>query len=256
MSKIITIANQKGGVGKTTTAVNLGHALAKMGKEVVIIDLDPQGQVATFLGMEQSAGAFYLLSTCIDPSADPMMIFRQQMRFSGRDGLYVIPGNPLTNVAQTMLNASNAPVTVLRRSLSFLTKIDYVLLDTAPSVGGIQERAVWASDLLIVPTLPDSSSLEGVQQMVGMVAELKKKGWTGELMGILPTHYEERTRESRASMGDLRRAFGGLVLSPPISGRTILRDARSCGQTIFEYAPDSQSAQEYWKLAEKVRRAK
>jgi len=256
MSKIITIANQKGGVGKTTTVVNLGHALAKMGKEVVIIDLDPQGQVATFLGMEQSAGTFYLLSTCIDPSANPMMIFRQQMRFSGRDRLYIIPGNPLTNVAQTMLNASNAPITVLRRSLSLSANgSDYILLDTAPSVGGIQERAVWASDLLIVPTLPDSSSLEGVQQMVGMASELKKNGWPGELMGILPTHYEERTRESRASMEDLRRAFGGLVLSP-ISERTILRDARSRGQTIFEYAPDSQSAQEYWKLAEQIRRIK
>jgi chromosome partitioning protein len=252
--KIITIANQKGGVGKTTTAVNLGHALAKMGKEVVIIDLDPQGQVATFLGMEQSAGAFYLLSVCIDPNADPMMIFRQQMRFSRRDGLYIIPGNPLTNIAQTMLNASNAPVTVLRRSLS-LAKVDYILLDTAPSVGGIQERATYASDLLIVPTLPDSSSLEGVKQMIGMVSELKKKGWPGELVGILPTRYEERTRESRASMEDLRRAFGGLVL-PPISDRTILRDARSRGQSIFEYAPDSQSAQEYWELAEKVRRVK
>lgn len=252
--KIITIANQKGGVGKTTTVVNIGHALAKMGKEVVIIDLDPQGQVASFLGMEQSAGAFYLLSTCVDPSADPVMTFRQQMRFSGRDGLYIIPGNPLTNVAQTMLNVSNASVAVLRLSLAKVD-YDYILLDTAPSVGGIQERAVYASDLLIVPSLPDSSSLEGVKQMIGMTSELKKKGWPGELMGILPTRYEERTKESRASMEDLRRAFRGLVL-PPISDRTILRDARSRGQSIFEYAPDSQSAQEYWELAEKVRGVK
>jgi len=258
MAKVITIANQKGGVGKTTTVTNLAHALALMGKEVLVIDLDPQGQVATFLGMEQSAGAFYLLSTCIDPNANPLMILRQQMRFSGRDRLYVIPGNPLTNMAQTMLNASNAPVTVLRRVLSPLLnngKPDYILLDTAPSVGGVQERAVWASDLLIVPTLPDSSSLEGVQYMAGMVAELKEKGWQGELLGILPTHYEERTRESRSSMEDLRRVFQGLVLSP-ISDRTVLRDARSRGQTIFEYEPESQSAQEYRELAEQVRKAR
>ncbi len=258
MAKVITIANQKGGVGKTTTVTNLAHALALMGKEVLVIDLDPQGQVATFLGMEQSAGAFYLLSTCIDPGANPLMILRQQMRFSGRDRLYVIPGNPLTNMAQTMLNASNAPVTVLRRVLSPLLnngKPDYILLDTAPSVGGVQERAVWAADLLIVPTLPDSSSLEGVQYMAGMVAGLKEKGWQGELLGILPTHYEERTRESRSSMEDLRRVFQGLVLSP-ISDRTVLRDARSRGQTIFEYEPESQSAQEYRELAEQVRKAR
>jgi chromosome partitioning protein len=254
MAKIITIANQKGGVGKTTTVISLAHALALAGKEVLAIDLDPQGQVATFLGMEQSAGAFYLLSACLDPHANPLMVLRQQMRFSGRERLYLIPGNPLTNLAQTMLNASNAPVSVLRRLLALLIsngKPDYLLIDTAPSVGGIQERAVWAADLLIVPTLPDSSSLEGVQYMAGMVRGLKEKGWQGELFGILPVRYEERTKESRSSMDDLRKAFGRLVL-PPISDRTVLRDARSRGQTIFEYEPESQSAKEYQKLAERV----
>lgn len=256
MAKVITIANQKGGVGKTTTVVNLAHALALMGKEVLVIDLDPQGQVATFLGMEQGAGAFYLLSTAVDPSANPLMVLRQQMRFSGRDRLYLIPGNPLTNMAQTMLNASNAPVSVIRRMLTPLVnngKPDYILMDTAPSVGGIQERAVWAADLLIVPTLPDSSSLEGVQYMAGMVRELKGKGWPGVVAGILPTHYEERTRESRSSMDDLRKAFSPLVLEP-ISDRTALRDARSRGQTIFEYEPDSQPAAEYRRLAEVILR--
>ncbi|MEW6287775.1 MAG: ParA family protein [Chloroflexota bacterium] len=256
MAKVITIANQKGGVGKTTTVVNLAHALALAGKEVLVIDLDPQGQVATFMGMEQGAGAFYLLSTAVDPGANSLTVLRQQTRFSGRDKMYLIPGNPLTNMAQTMLNASNAPVSVIRRMLLPMVtngKPDYILLDTAPSVGGIQERAVWAGDMLIVPTLPDSSSLEGVKYMAGMVQELKSKGWTGFVAGILPTHYEERTRESRSSMDDLRAAFGSLVLDP-ISDRTALRDARSRGQTIYEYEPDSQPAAEYRRLAEVVMR--
>lgn len=256
MTKVLTIANQKGGVGKTTTVVNLAHALALTGKEILVIDLDPQGQAATFLGMEQSAGAFYLLSTCIDPAANPLMVLRQQTRSSGRERLYLIPGNPLTNMAQTMLNASNAPVSVIRRILSpFISngKPDYVLIDTAPSVGGIQERAMWAADLLIVPTLPDSSSLEGVRYIVEVVTELKKKDWGGKLLGILPTQYEERTRESRASIDDLKKTFRGLAL-PPISDRTILRDARSRGQTIFEYDSESQSAKEYMTLAELVRK--
>ncbi len=253
--KVITIANQKGGVGKTTTVVTLAHALALAKKRVLVLDLDPQGQVATFLGMEQSAGAFYLLSTCLDPQANLVMIMQQQVRSSGRENLHVIPGSPLTNMAQTMLNAANAPVSVIRRLLGLFNGSgpDYILIDTAPSVGGIQERAVWGADLVIVPTLPDSSSLEGVQSMMGMARELKAKEWAGQVYGILPTHYEERTRESKSSMADLRKAFGGLVLAP-VSDRTALRDARSRGLTIFEYEPDGQPAKEYNDLAGRILR--
>lgn len=260
MTKVITLANHKGGVGKTTTAVNLAHALALAGKEVLLIDLDPQGQVATSLGMEQSAGAFYLLSMAIDPAASPLMVLRQQTRFSGRDNLYLIPGNPLTNVAQTMISASNAPVSIIRRVLSPLLerngKPDYILIDTAPSIGGIQERAVWAADWLIIPTLADSASLEGVRTVMVMAKEHRdSKGWKGTLFGILPTQHESQIRESRASMEDLRKAFGPLVLEP-ISRRTVLREARSHGQTIFEYAPESQSAEEYRRLAERILKAR
>lgn len=259
MAKVITLANHKGGVGKTTTAVNLAHALALEGKEVLVIDLDPQGQVATSLGMEQSAGAFYLLSMAIDPASSPLMVLRQQTRFSGRDNLYLIPGNPLTNVSQTMISASNAPISVIRRALMPLLengKPDYILIDTAPSIGGIQERAIWAADWLIIPTLADSASLEGVRTVVVMAKEHRdSKGWKGTLFGILPTQHEGQIRESRASMEDLRKAFGLLVLEP-ISRRTVLREARSRGQTIFEYAPESQSAEEYRKLAKHILKAR
>lgn len=259
MARVITLANHKGGVGKTTTVVNLAHALALEGKEVLVIDLDPQGQVATSLGMEQSAGAFYLLSMAIDPAANPLMILRQQTRFSGRDNLYLIPGNPLTNVAQTMISASNAPISIIRRALMPLVekgKPDYILIDTAPSIGGVQERAIWAADWLIIPTLADSASLEGVRTVVVMAKEHRdSKGWKGTLFGILPTQHEGQIRESRASMEDLRKAFGPLVLKP-ISRRTVLREARSRGQTIFEYAPESQSAEEYRKLAELILNAR
>lgn len=253
-AKIITIANQKGGVGKTTTTVNLAYALTRRGLNVLIIDLDPQGQVATFLGLEQSTGAFYLLSACADASANPLMVIRQQVRASGRDRLNLIPGNPMTNLAQTMLNSAGAPVSAIRTVLQPVMNngLDFILMDTAPSVGGIQERALWAADWVIIPTNPDSASLEGVRYVTTMAAGLKaQKGWQGNLFGVLPTFHEERTRESRSSMDDLRKMFGKSLL-PPIADRTIVRDARARGQSIFEYDPESQPAQEYAKLAHLV----
>jgi len=252
MAKVIVIANQKGGVGKTTTVINLAHALSLKGKEVLIIDLDPQGQVATFLGMEQSSGAFYLLSAAVDPHRNALMVIQQQIRFTGRKNLYLIGGNPLTNMAQTMLNASNAPISVVRKVLEPIVLNnkgpDYIVIDTAPSVGGVQERAVWAADYVIIPTTPDSSSLQGVRYIVGLGKSLRDQHWSGRIFGILPTKYEERTKESKSSMRELRRVFGNILLLP-ISDRTVLRDAHARGQTIFEFDPASQSAEEYIRLA-------
>jgi chromosome partitioning protein len=122
-------------------------------------------------------------------------------------------------------------------------------MDTAPSAGGIQERAVWAADWVIIPTIPDSSSLEGVRSTVDMLVELKnRENWNGKLLGILPTIYEVRTRESKASMEELVKAYRKILL-PPISQRTLIRDARSRGMTVFEYEPESISAKEYNQLA-------
>jgi len=252
MAKVISVANQKGGVGKTTTVINLAHALSLKGKEVLIIDFDPQGQAATFLGMEQSSGAFYLLSAAVDPHSNPLMVIQQQIRFTGRKDLYLIGGNPLTNMAQTMLNASNAPISVVRKVLEPIVVNnkgpDFIMIDTAPSVGGVQERAVWAADYVIIPTTPDSSSLQGVKYIVGMGNSMREQQWAGKIFGVLPTKYEERTKESKASMRELQRVFGNILL-PPISERTVLRDANARGQTIFEFDSASQSAEEYTRLA-------
>lgn len=254
-ARVITVANHKGGVGKTTTVVNLSHALALMGKEVLVVDLDPQGQVANFLGMEQSPGAFYLLSACVDSTVDSLMVIRQQTRSSGRERLYLIPSNPMTNAAQVMLSATGASLSVLRKMLQpFLDNgnLDYIVIDTAPSVGGVQERAIWAADYILIPTELSAASLSQVRSTAGLLSSFKQnENWKGSLLGILPTFFEGWTRERRSSMENLRSRFRGLVLDP-ISERTALREAQSRGLTIFEYDDKSQSAQEYWGLAQFV----
>lgn len=247
MTHIITIANQKGGVGKTTTAVHLGHGLALKGRRVLIVDLDPQGQVAKALGLNDEPGAFYLLIT------PPSPMLRQWVRLSGRDGLDIVPGDATTNTAQVVLNAENRPLDAVARALSQFGDYDYIILDTAPSVGGIQERAIWAADGLVIPTATDALALDGVAGVLETIGRLQEAGWRGEIWGILPTFYDERTRESRANLASLQENFPDLTLSP-IHRATVLRECAAEGLTVYEHAPRSRAAQEYQALVDFILR--
>jgi chromosome partitioning protein len=248
-TKVICIANQKGGVGKTTTAVSLAHGLSQRGKRVLVIDLDPQGQCATALGRSPEPGAFYLLSMGTSPQETTFV--RSWVRSSGRDGLYLLPGDQQTMAAQTILNAQDKPVSAIRQSIQHFYKEDlqYIIFDTAPSVGGVQERAVWASDLVIVPTATEFLSADGVSKVLHMMSILQeKKHWRGNLLGILPTFHDEQTRESKATMATLCEKFGQSVL-PPIHRATILRECAASGQTIFEADALCRAAKEYQALS-------
>ena len=251
-TKVICIANQKGGVGKTTTAVSLAHGLALRGKQVLLLDMDPQGQSATALGRNPEPGIFYLLT--MGTSAQETTFVNSWVRSSGREGLTLYPGDQQTMAAQTVLNAQNRPVSAIRNAISrfFKEGLDYIIFDTAPSVGGIQERAVWASDLVIVPTATEFLSADGVSKVMQMMSILQeKKNWKGALLGVLPTFYDEQTRESKATMESLEGRFGSSVL-PPIHRATILRECAASGQTIFETDPDSRAADEYLTLTKRV----
>jgi chromosome partitioning protein len=247
-TKVICIANQKGGVGKTTTAVSLAHGLALRGKQVLLIDMDPQGQAATALGCSPEPGVFYLLT--MGASAQEATFIRSWVRLSGREGLFLLAGNQQTMAAQTLLNAQDQPVSSIRNSISRFLKDGphYVIFDTAPSVGGIQERAVWAADLVIVPTATEFLSADGVSQVVRMMSILEhKKAWKGSLLGILPTFYDEHTRESKITMQVLQEHFGGSLLDT-IHRATLLRECAAEGKTIFERSPGSRPAREYQAL--------
>jgi chromosome partitioning protein len=251
-TKVICIANQKGGVGKTTTAVSLAHSLSQKGRRVLLIDLDPQGQSATALGCNPEPGAFYLLTMGSTPQETTFV--QSWVRFSGREGLYLLPGNQQTMAAQTVLNAQDKPISAIRQSIQrfFKDGLHYIIFDTAPSVGGIQERAVWASDFVIVPTATEFLSADGVSKVLLMMSILQeKKNWRGNLLGILPTFYDEQTRESKATMDTLRERFDASVL-PPIHRATLLRECAAEGQTIFEVDPLCRAAKEYQALTQLV----
>jgi chromosome partitioning protein len=251
-TKIISVTNQKGGVGKTTTAVSLAHGLARKGKQVLLVDLDPQGQSATALRRNPAMGVFYLLTMGTTPPETAFI--KSLVQPTTRDGLWLMPGDQQTMAAQTVLNAQDRPVSCIRDSIArlFSPDLHYIIFDTAPSVGGIQERAVWASDLVIIPTATEFLSADGVGKVVQMMSLLQSsKQWKGSLLGVLPTFYDEQTRESKATLEILRETFGESLLAP-IHRATILRECAAEGQTIFEKDPDSRAAQEYRALADLV----
>jgi chromosome partitioning protein len=246
MAYTIAIANQKGGVGKTTTAVSLAHGLALRDRRILLVDFDPQGQCATSLAINPEPGVFNAL---INPRSE----IQQWIRETSRAGLDLLPGDRSTATAQIVINAENQPIALIHLLLMSLAKdYDYIIFDTAPSVGGIQERAIYAADVVLIPTATEFLPMDGLAQMMELLTLLKANWhWSGRLLGILPTFYDEQTRESHRSLADLRAGFGESILNP-IHRATIVRECTAEGKTVFEMAPASRAACEYEELADLV----
>lgn len=247
MTTTITVANQKGGVGKTTTAVNLAHGLVLEGKRVLLIDLDPQGQCAAILGLKPEPGAFNLL-VAEQPLASVL-------RSTDRPNLFVVLGDRKTAVAQTVLNVQRSPITYLHKKAILPAEqdnMDYIILDTSPSVGELQEQALWAADGVLIPCAVDYLASDGVFNIAATLKRIHEEfKWSGRILGILPTFYDTVTRESKATLLDLQKRFSNLIL-PPIHRATILRECAVEGKTIFEMDPNSRAAKQYSELVNLV----
>ncbi len=243
---LITITNQKGGVGKTTTVIHLAHGLALFGaRRVLVVDLDPQGQSAVSLDVEQTPGVFNLLIN----EQPPASLIAQ-----ARQGLSVLPGNKKTGAAQVtmMIDLASYPMDYIGRVLRpVMGDYDYILFDTSPSVGGLQERAMWVSKWVITPTSVEYLSLDGLRQTQKTIDAIKERGWKGHILGVLPTFYDTKTKESQTAIGELRAAFPETILSP-IHRATVLRECAASSRTVYEMYPRSRAAQDYQILTEFV----
>ena len=245
MTKIIAIANQKGGVAKTTTTITLAHAFALKNKPALVIDFDPQGQSAIALGLNPEPGVF---NSLVPASPAP----QQWVRACGREYLSILPGDRSTATAQIVLNAENRPIEAIGLAFKALVKnYDLVFLDTAPSVGGIQERAIWMADYVIIPVATEYLSVDSLGKTLETLSMLVQRGWKGKLLGILPTFYDQVTKESRNAMTYLQKEFSGQLLAP-IHRATILRECAADGQTIWEKAPNSQPGRDYEALVKTI----
>jgi len=247
MTTTITIANQKGGVGKTTTAVNLAHGLVLEGNRVLLADLDPQGQCATILGLKPDSGAFNILVA--------EQSLGQVTKLTDRNNLLVLLGDRKTATAQTVLNVQRTPISYTYKKIispAEADHIDFVILDTPPSVGELQEQALWAADGVLIPCAVDYLASDGVYNIAVTLKRIHEEHkWEGKILGILPTFYDEVTRESKATLQDLNKRYGQLMLQP-IHRATILRECAVEGKTIFELDPNSRAARQYSELVRTV----
>lgn len=262
MPKIVTIGNQKGGQGRTTTVVTLGHGLAMRGKHVLLVDADPQGQVVVFLGLRQESGLFDLL---VEGRSLADVVRSTDTDGYHRPGLQVIPGDRRTAIAQAVLAASKSRRTAVSQAvpaaagleLSCLAdalkhaQADYVIIDTSPSVGLLQEAAIYTAGWLICPCAVDYASSEGLARMVATLKAIRERGGRCQLLGVIPTFYDQVTKESRVTLAQLRERFEDTVW-PPIHRATILRECAAEAVTIFEKAPKSRAAMEYNEVVERV----
>jgi chromosome partitioning protein len=245
MTKTITVTNQKGGVGKTTSVIHLAHGLALAGHRVLVVDLDPQGQVAIALDIEQTSSVFSLLIGEQPPAS---------LVANAREWLAVITGNKRTATAQSTMAADPTyyPLDYLARVLKpVAAHYDYIIFDTSPSVGGLQERAIWASDWVLIPSATEYLSLTGISDTVSTLKNLANRGWAGKLLGILPTFYDEQTRQSQESLEHLAQNFSAVLLSP-IHRATLLRECAAEGKTAFEKDASSRAAKQYQTLVKKM----
>lgn len=248
-TNIVAIINQKGGVGKSTTAINLGAALGEMGKQVLLVDLDPQGNCSSGLGVEKS-----LLQRCIyDVLLDDAPL-EEVIIPDVAEGLDIAPATINLAGAEVELVSEMARENRLKDAVgSMRGKYDFILIDCPPSLGLLTVNALVAADKLLIPIQCEFYALEGVTKLLESMKRVKSRlNPTLDIYGILLTMYDSRTTLSKQVVDEVREYFGRLVFSTPIPRTVKLSEAPSFGQPITQYDPKGRGSLSYIELAKEV----
>ena len=249
MARVIAIANQKGGVGKTTTAVNLGASLAASEKHTLIIDSDPQGNATSALGFAKDPARRTLYQTLILGEPIERVAIDAQI-----DRLDLIPSDKnLVGAAVELISMENREYRLKDAIGPLREKYEYILIDCPPSLDILTVNALAASDAILVPVQCEFLALEGVSELLDTLARLRRSiNPSLAIEGILLTMYDDRTTLSKQVAADLRSFFGAQVFESVIPRNVRLAEAPSHGMPVMFYDIHSKGADSYMQLAKEV----
>jgi len=248
MNKIIAVANQKGGVGKTTTAINLSAALAMKDRRVLLIDLDPQGMATLSLGMvkERKKGIYQALITGQD-----MM---EHIKGTELDNLYFCPCSPELSGAEAELFLMENREKKLLEALNKIRKyFNFIFIDCPPSLGFLTINALTAADSVLIPVQCEFLCMEGIPDLLRTLDEVRTYfNASLQVQGILLTMFDERTNLSKQVADEIRNSLKGVIYKVVIPRSVKLAEAPSFGKPIVLYDLKSKGAEAYLKLAEEI----